>query len=99
MVTRTGSEALFGIFDGLPLVSYEAWIPPPRRDRTRRVNQVRKHPPLAVGDICGAFHVIALVENDATCNERVRVACSQGHERICYAFNLRKSPKCTRCPR
>lgn len=96
------SAALFGVFAWVP--PFEDRIPATRQERrrfkprgTRR--EGRKHRPIEVGDIHGPYRVIALLERDATSNERVRVACNQGHERDVYVFNLRTIRHCLECRR
>lgn len=105
---RTGSEALFGVFDWLassPTPASATEIPAGKltlrwtgQRGTRWAN--RKFKPARVGDTFGIWRVIELLPRDHTANERVRVACLEGHERDCYVFNLRKPPqRCPVCPR
>lgn len=55
----------------------------------------RKHPLAKVGDVFGDFEVIEIAPRDASLNERVRVRCKCGHERLQYVFNLRRQPTCS----
>jgi hypothetical protein len=58
----------------------------------------RKWPYARVGDIFGAFEVIALLPRDYSGNERVRARCVCTRERDCYVFNLRRRAGSNRCP-
>jgi thiamine pyrophosphate-dependent acetolactate synthase large subunit-like protein len=60
----------------------------------------RKHPFAKVGDRFVTRVVTKLLPRDATSNERVQTRCEVcGDERAAYVFNLRKSTRCSYCPR
>jgi hypothetical protein len=103
----SGSEALFGIFPGLAPAGTCRIVPVPTRERQpgigapgTRLGGRRTHAPLKVGDQFPTGTVIALVERDGTCNERVEIRCPRcGRESVVYAFNLRKAQRCLGCTR
>jgi len=75
----------------------QRWFTPHGRvrpvcDKCEPPKTLRKFPPAAIGDMFGTQRVVALLERDATCNERVEAQCERcGNRRVSYVFNLRKA--------